>query len=186
MGECDKAICWLMTHHPAHPNLLPLLPRMPWKRLSEQYFKPGEELKCNSSLAPPSPLASPPPFSPLGCENSHLLVVIGASSCPLWRSRVLGILQGVSRSCSLEMDWLDFCGGVLLSSCCQGKMLCYKILMYSITVRVCSWINWLNMYVMAGFFSSLLPIKFLFVEYFNLSHQHNALLVITRKLQHGY
>lgn len=160
-----------MTHHPAHPNLLPLLHRMPWKRLSEQYLKPGEEPKWNRSLAPSQSFSvhPSPHFSPLRSvvRTATCWLSLGHHHVHCGDPGYLAFCREYPDHVHWKWTWLDFCGGVLLSSCCQGKMLCYKILMYSITVRVCSWINWLNMYIMADSFP--LPIKFLSVEYLNLS-----------------
>lgn len=103
-GSVIRPLCWPMTHHPPYyPNRLPLLPRRPQRSMSEQYLKPGGGPRRNRSL-PPS----------LSVLDAFLVVkaakcwLCWAASCPLWRARVLLILQGVFRSCSLEKDVKGF------------------------------------------------------------------------------
>lgn len=72
---------------------------------------------------------------------------------------ILLLLQGVFKSCSLEKRTWQGSVGSLRAAVVKAKCYATKILMYSITVRVCSWINWLIMSIMVDL--SFLPFLFL-------------------------
>lgn len=139
-GTCDKAIMWPVTHYPSpHPNPPSFVTQKATEKHVRAIFKARRGTKTKRSLPPSQSI-----LNAFLVEKTAKCWLCWAATRPLWRARVLLILQGVFQTCTWKRMWQGSVGS-FWAAVVKAKCYATKILMYSITVRVCSWINWLNM-----------------------------------------